>query len=76
MNPFIKGSALGLIALFLFSARVFAQQQAVAEPLLVPAKEVPLFGTYYSLTLLQPPFPFNPFPELPVYSGGQWSVRV
>jgi Bacterial TSP3 repeat len=28
----------------------------------------PLTGTYYSLTLFQPPFPFNPFPELPVYA--------
>ena len=76
MNPFIKGSALGLIALLFFTVRGYPQRQVVTEPRLVPAKEAPLFGTYYSLTLLQPPFPFNPFPELPVYSGGQWSVRV
>lgn len=25
-----------------------------------------MLGTYHSLTLKQPPFPFNPFPELPV----------
>ncbi len=39
-------------------------------PALVPAAEVPLTGTFRSMTLMQPPFPFNPFPELPVYSMG------
>lgn len=27
-------------------------------------------GSYFSLTLNQPPFPFNPFPELPLYEAG------
>ncbi len=45
---------------------------AVAEPgeALVVAQAVPLTGTFRSMTLMQPPFPFNPFPELPVYSLG------
>jgi hypothetical protein len=30
----------------------------------------PPTGTFYSLTLLQAPFPFNPFPELTVYATG------
>lgn len=30
----------------------------------------PQTGTFYSLTLLQAPFPYNPFPELAVYSTG------
>jgi hypothetical protein len=32
-----------------------------------PAENVPRTGTFYSLTLFQPPFPMHPFPELPVY---------
>ncbi len=36
-------------------------------PALVSAAAVPLTGTFRSLTLMQPPFPFNPFPGLPVY---------
>jgi hypothetical protein len=34
-----------------------------------PLKEAPLFGTFYSIQRTDwPPFPFNPFPELPVYA--------
>jgi hypothetical protein len=33
-----------------------------------PVKDAPLFGTFYSIQRTDwPPFPFNPFPELPVY---------
>jgi len=36
---------------------------------LSPIKEAPLFGTFYSIQRTDwPPFPFNPFPELPVYA--------
>ncbi len=50
----------------------FAQQASSAgpAPVAVAAGELPLIGTFRSLTLLQPPFPFNPFPELAVYSTG------
>lgn len=47
-----------------------AQAQVAAETgqTLPPVTNAPLTGTFYSLTLFQPPFPFNPFPELPVYA--------
>ena len=43
---------------------------SAAELPAVLVAEPPAFGTFYSLTLRQPPYPFNPFPELPVYSTG------
>jgi len=36
------------------------------------AQETPIFGTFYSMQMTnQPPLPFNPFPELPLYELGQ-----
>ena len=58
----------------LFSAAVLlvalmAFRPASAQTLTLVTNPPPR-GTFYSLTLLQPPFPFNPFPELPVYLLG------
>ena len=55
--------AMGLV----FGAITSTSAQRAAH---VKNQQTPLFGTFYSLTLNQPPFPFNPFPELPVYSIG------
>ena len=58
----------------LFSAAVLLAALMACRP--ASAQELtlvtnpPTRGTFYSLTLLQPPFPFNPFPELAVYSTG------
>lgn len=43
---------------------------SLAAQELTLATNPPPTGTFYSLTLLQAPFPFNPFPGLPVYSTG------
>lgn len=63
-----------------FCARFLALLNAAAllasSLAFAPAQELTLVtnapptGTFYSLTLLQAPFPFNPFPELAVYSTG------
>jgi len=58
------------MCVFLIGAFVSTGAFAAEELTLVAATEVPQLGTFYSLTLLQPPLPFNPFPELPVYSAG------
>jgi len=47
-----------------------AQVATVGENELTPVQDAPPVGTFYSLTLLQAPFPFNPFPELPLYDAG------
>ena len=49
-----------------------AQTMQAAEELgatLPLVSNLPLTGTFYSLTLMQPPFPFNPLPGLPVYQA-------
>jgi hypothetical protein len=39
-------------------------------PKLSPVAPTPLFGTFYSIQRSDwPPFPFNPFPDLPVYAS-------
>ena len=58
----------------LFSAAVLlaalmACRPASAQTLTLVTNPPPR-GTFYSLTLLQAPFPFNPFPELAVYATG------
>ncbi len=35
---------------------------------LTPVTNAPAFGTFFSLSRFQAPFPFNPFPELPLYA--------
>jgi len=76
MKKIIQGVfALCLIALLFLPSPAPAQDQKGVEQ--DNAQEYrlvtdpPPFGSYYSLTLLQPPFPFNPFPELPVYELGK-----
>jgi len=76
MKKIIQGVfALSLIALLFLSSPAPAQDQKGVE--LDNAQEYrlvtapPPFGSYYSLTLLLPPFPFNPFPDLPVFELGK-----
>lgn len=68
---FLLGPSSGLLAqLRLTEAQVAALQPA--SPELVPA-----FGNFYSATFPDnPPFPYDPFPALPVYRlpDGSWLV--
>src|SRR5688500_15789134 len=62
-KPFLLAAALCAFLAFALSpirARAAEEFPLVTDP--------PLTGTFYSFTLFQPPFPFNPFPELPVYA--------
>lgn len=71
------GSAIFLLAL-VFILRVFGQAPDKATvkrewlfreyPTMTLVLEPPQFGTFHSLGKVQPPWPFNPYPDLPVYS--------
>lgn len=61
-----------------FSGRVGAQVADVPEAAakgagvqLVSPEAVPRFGTFYLMQQKTPPWPFNPFPDLPVYWFGE-----
>ena len=62
----LAGAAIWLAGAWSTHAQL-ALAGAESGPALVSAAAVPLTGTFRSLTLMQPPFPFNPFPGLPVY---------
>ena len=72
-NPPWTCRLIGLVLSWLLCPAAHGQLAAVEEAELVLVKEPPRTGTFYSLTLFQPPFPFNPFPELPVYAVGDGS---
>lgn len=65
---FVRIACLGVATV---AVAVFAQEQLTIFPSPMPSP--PLTGTFRSMTLMQPPFPFNPFPQLPVYSLGDGS---
>ena len=73
MKRISQAVAICLTVQIFSTSPVFAQKSSLTVAQLAPVVEVPQFGTFYSLTLFQPPFPFNPFPELPVYAVGDGS---
>jgi hypothetical protein len=72
MNRLFLGTFIGAAMPLWLSSPCFGQpKELAAEAKWVSAADAPDTATFYSLTLLQPPFPFNPFPELPLYQIGE-----
>ena len=71
-NPLVKAFAVLVV---MQSLAVPAQTD---ELRLVPPYAVPAAGTFWSLQKLdsEPPLPYDPFPELPVYSLGDGGFLI
>ena len=65
----IAQTAITLVAFVMaLTTSAFGQKLPAQLEQALPVEQVPVRGTFYSLTLDQPPLPFNPFPGLPVYA--------
>lgn len=71
-KSFVRGAGLILFLVSALWQPVSAQPALSAETAVVAVAvaeaELPLTGTFRSLTLMQPPFPYLPFSGLPVYA--------
>jgi hypothetical protein len=62
-------AGLWLSLMFVFTG-VFLSIRAAAADKLTLVTESPRFGSFYSIQMTNwPPFPFNPFPKLPLYEA-------
>lgn len=64
MTSIVRAAVSSIILLLAFLC------PAASAQTLTLVTNAPPTGTFYSLTLLQAPFPFNPFPGLAVYATG------